>query len=198
MIRAPMGDEQYWSKAVANGWRSIEMAEAQLQKPPVVLQYEAQYVWNYTLDHPRQLLTQYARGDAIAALYNPFPKVLDAWELSNREAEAICLREGVQTCRDWRFDLQDLEHYQWCLWLVSLALLLQVEDSQWQRLLRLVGGGGPRCSARPAGGHAHPRAAPGRRRAAPSALRAPLARDECAAWACAGAVAARICGALVR
>jgi len=142
MIRAPMGDKLYWDERVANRTRSIEMAEAQLRKPPVVPQYEAQYVWNYTLDHPRQTLTQYSRGDAIAALYNPFPKVLDAWELSNREAEAICLREGVQTCRDWRFDLQDLEHYQWCLWLVSLALLLQVEDSQWQRLLRLVGGAG--------------------------------------------------------
>jgi hypothetical protein len=48
----------------------------------------------------------------------------------------------VQSCRDWRFNLQDLEHYQWCLWLVSLALLWNVEERQWQRLLTLVGGEG--------------------------------------------------------
>lgn len=142
MIRAPMGNRSYWERAVANGWRSIEMAEEQLKVPPVVSQYEAQYVWNYTLDHPRQTLTQYARGDAIRDLYNPFPKVLDAWELSNREAEAICQREGLKTCRAWTFDLRNLQYYQWCLWLVSLGLLFEIDEAQWQRLLVLVGGEG--------------------------------------------------------
>lgn len=142
MIRASMGDKRYWERAVANGWRSIEMAEEQLKSKPVVTQYEAQYVWNYTLDHPRQTLTQYSRGDAVRDLYNPFPKVLDAWELSNREADAICRREGVKTCRAWTFALSNLQYYQWCLWLVSLALLFEIDEGQWQRLLALVGGEG--------------------------------------------------------
>ena len=141
-IRAPLGDKRYWEEAVANVWRAIEMAEDQLKVPPVIAQYEAQYVWNYTLDHPRQTLTQYSRGDVIRDLYNPFPKVLEAWERSNQEAQVICQREGLKTCRDWTFSLHNLEHYQWCLWLISLAMLFEVDNAQWQRLLALVGGEG--------------------------------------------------------
>ncbi len=66
--------------------------------------------------------------------------MLDAWEWSNREADAICQREGLKSCRDWTFELRNLQHYQWCLWLVSLALLLQIDEAHWQRLLVLVGG----------------------------------------------------------
>ena len=142
MIRAPMGDLCYWEKAVKNGWRSIELAEEELKKPPVVTQYEAQYVWNYTLDHPRQTLTQYSNGDLVAALYNPFPKVLDAWELSNREAQAICEREDLKSCRDWSYELNNLQYYNWCFWLVGLALVFEIPDEQWQRLLALIGGEG--------------------------------------------------------
>lgn len=142
MIRAPMGDRHYWGERLKNRWRSIEMAEEELKKPPVVTQYEAQYVWNYTLDHPRQTLTQYSNGDLVVALYNPFPKVLDAWELSNREAQAICEREGLKCCRDWSFELCDLQHYNWCFWLVGLALVLDIPDEQWQRLSALIGGEG--------------------------------------------------------
>lgn len=142
MIRAPMGDRHYWSERFKNRWRSIEMAEEELKKPPVVTQYEAQYVWNYTLDHPRQTLTQYSNGDSIAALYNPFPKVLDAWELSNREAQAIYEREGLKSCRDWLYELTDLQHYNWCFWLVGLALVLDISNEQWQRLSALIGGEG--------------------------------------------------------
>ena len=142
MIRAPMGDRLYWSERIKNRWRSIEMAEEELKKPPVVRQYEAQYVWNYTLDHPRQTLTQYSNGDLGAALYNPFPKVLDAWELSNREAQAICERESLKSCRDWSFELSDLQHYNWCFWLVGLALVFNIPDDQWKRLSKSIGGEG--------------------------------------------------------
>jgi hypothetical protein len=120
----------------------MEMAEEQLKVPPVVTQYEAQYVWNYTLDHPRQTLTQYSRGDAIRELYNPFPNVLEAWELSNRAAEAICQREGISSCRDWDFKLSNLEHYNWCFWLVGLAMVFEIPDDQWDRLVALIGGEG--------------------------------------------------------
>lgn len=142
MIRAPWGNKQYWDQRVKNRLNSINMAEEQLKLPSGAPNYRAEYVWGYTVDHPRQTLTQYSRGDAVRDLYNPFPKVLDAWELSNREADAICRREGVKTCRAWTFALSNLQYYQWCLWLVSLALLFEIDEGQWQRLLALVGGEG--------------------------------------------------------
>ncbi|MGY0195951.1 PoNe immunity protein domain-containing protein [Leptothrix sp. BB-4] len=142
MIRAPMGDRGYWEKAVKNGWNSISMAEEQIKKPAGAPTYRAEYLWGLTQDHPRQTLTQYSRGDAIAVLYNPFPKVLDAWELSNREAEFIERAYNPGHIRAWEFRLDYLEHYNWCFWLVGLALVFDIPDDQWQRLNALIGGEG--------------------------------------------------------
>jgi hypothetical protein len=138
MIRAPIGDRGYWKKAIKNGWRSIEMAEDQIKKPAGAPAYRAEYLWGLTNDYPRQ----YSRGDAITALYNPFPKVLDAWELSNREAEFIEREYKPKHVRAWEFRLDYLEHYNWCLWLVGLALVFDIPDEQWQRLSALIGGEG--------------------------------------------------------
>lgn len=142
MIRATLGDKRYWEERVTNRWVSIEMAEEQLNKPSGAPTYRAEYVWGLTEDHPRQTLTQYSRGDAIAQLYNPFPKVLEAWEMSNREAEAIRRDHGLEKCRDWDFQLSNLEHYNWCFWLVGLALVFDIPEDQWARLLALIGGEG--------------------------------------------------------
>lgn len=142
MIRAALGDRKYWDQRVANRWRSIQMTEDQLKKPAGAPTYRAEYVWGYTQDHPRQTLTQYSRGDAIRDLYNPFPKVLDAWELSNREAEIITREYGLEKCRAWEFRLSYLEHYNWCFWLVGLALIFDIPDDQWRRLIALIDGEG--------------------------------------------------------
>jgi len=142
MIRAPLGDKAYWNERVANRWNSITMAEEQLKTPAVWKQYEAEYLWGYTQDHPRQTLTQYSRGDPIAQLYNPFPKVLDAWEQSNREAEHIEREYKPEHVRAWEFRLDYLEHYNWCFWLVGLALVFNIPNDQWDRLVALIGGEG--------------------------------------------------------
>lgn len=142
MIRAPMGDRHYWEKTVKNGWNSILMAEDQIKKPAGAPAYRAEYVWGLTKDYAELTLIQYSRGDAIGTLYNPFPKVLDAWELSNREAEFIEREYKPKHIRAWEFRLDYLEHYNWCFWLVGLALIFEIPDEQWQRLLALIGGEG--------------------------------------------------------
>lgn len=143
MNREIRGDEKYWNERIINRVNAIKMAENEIKKQPVVVpQYEPQYIWNYALDQPRLTITQYSRGDQIRSLYVPFPKVLDAWEFSNQKANAICQSEHIKTCRDWTFDLCNLEHYQWCQWLIALALLQEIDEVQWQRLLALVGGEG--------------------------------------------------------
>jgi hypothetical protein len=139
MIRAPRGDKNYWNERVVNRSRSIQMVEEDLKVPPVVTQYEAEYLWGYTESHLMLTLIHYSRGNAIRDVYNPFPKLLDGWENSNKEAQLICERDGIKGCRAWTFDLHNLQFYQWCLWVVSLALLFEVEESQWQRLLKLIG-----------------------------------------------------------
>lgn len=142
MIRAPLGDKSYWERAISNGWNSISLVEEALTKPSGNPAYRAEFVWGLTQDHPRQTLTQYSRGDAIAQLYNPFPKVLDAWELSNREAEFIEREYKPKHVRAWAFRLDYLEHYNWCFWLVGLAMVFDIPEDQWTRLVALIGGEG--------------------------------------------------------
>lgn len=142
MIRAPLGDKSYWERAISNGWNSISLVEEALTKPSGNPAYRAEFVWGLTQDHPRQTLTQYSRGDAIAQLYNPFPKVLDAWELSNREAEFIEREYKPKHVRAWVFRLDYLEHYNWCFWLVGLAMVFDIPEDQWTRLVALIGGEG--------------------------------------------------------
>ncbi|MCB6182926.1 DUF1911 domain-containing protein [Leeia sp. TBRC 13508] len=139
MIRAEMGDRRYWEKAVQRRWTAINSAEELIPLPSGNPTYRPQYVWNYAHQFPRLTLTQYSRGDVVSELYNPFPSVLDAWELSNQEAEKICREHGLDKCRDWTFELANLEHYNWCFCLVGLALILEIPDDQWRRLLALVG-----------------------------------------------------------
>ena len=140
MIRAPLGSSQYWEERVSNRWNSISVVEDALTKPSGNPTYRAEFIWGLTQDHPRQTLTQYSRGDSIARLYNPFPKVLDAWELSNREAEFIEREYKPKHVRAWAFRPDHLEHYNWCFWLVGLALVFDIPDDQWARLLALIGG----------------------------------------------------------
>jgi len=103
----------------------------------------------YTRDSPhnvqhrlRYMLTLYSSGAPIRDLPQHFPSLLDAWALSNRLSDEVCKEHGWPTCRDWDFSLSNLNHYNWCFWLVGLALALEITEAQWQRLIHLVGGEG--------------------------------------------------------
>ena len=137
MIRTPMGDKKYWTESIESYQRIIKDKRENLKlisKNPV---YEAEYVFSLSEKYARLLITNYSSGTLIPELSQHFPGLLDAWELSNRLSDEICAKENLTTCRDWDFSLSNLNHYNWCFWLVGLALTLEIPDSQWQRLLAL-------------------------------------------------------------
>jgi hypothetical protein len=138
-----MGDQAYWEEwtkfresALADDWERIGQPSAN----PV---YRPQYTFDTAKGgHLRLMLTLYSRGDPIRELAQYFPGLLDAWELSNKLAADICAEYKLETCRDWTFKLTNLNHYNWCFWLVGLALALEIPDDPWQRLLALIEGEG--------------------------------------------------------
>ncbi|MAM56187.1 MAG: hypothetical protein CMN25_02510 [Salinicola sp.] len=165
MIRAPMGDEDFWNRWVSFDEKTIDKKEAELKKVPENVEYEPQFVWDLAKSYYLEfILRRYSRGDDILELGQHFPGLLDAWELSNKLAYELNAQlepgqkwdhrrvfsgprltedaRGHSDPRAWVFELSNLNHYNFCFWLVGLALSLEVPDDQWQRLLALIGGEG--------------------------------------------------------
>lgn len=142
MIRSPLGTQAYWDKWVKFTQEVIQEKFELLDKPSVNPVYDPQYSFDLAVQHLKLILRQYSRGDNVVELSLCFKGLLDAWELSNKLTDELCAKENIEKCRDWTFSLHDLNHYIFCFWLIGLALLLDVPDDQWQRLLRLIGGEG--------------------------------------------------------
>ena len=142
MIRAPWGDQTYWEERTAFLSNAIEQKIEMLSVVSVNPAYDPQFSFDLSKYHLNLTLRRYSNGDPVCELAQHFQGLLDAWELSNKLADDICREHKLKTCRDWTFDLANLNHYNWCFWLVGLAIALDIPDDQWQRLLALIGGEG--------------------------------------------------------
>lgn len=164
MIRAPWGDAAYWDNRINKFVASLKADILTLQEPPKNPRYAPQFWFDHCKHAFRLLVLCYSRGDPIRELTQHFPGLLDAWELSNKLAAELNaqlkpgegwdhrhLLTAAQVSDDprshcdpraWVFELSNLNHYNWCFWLVGLALALDIPDDQWQRLLVLIGGEG--------------------------------------------------------
>jgi hypothetical protein len=142
MIRAQFGEQQYWEDRLDHWKDAIERSWKRISEPSKNPVYRPQYVFDTSIFQLRLLLTSYSFGAPISDLSQHFPGLLNAWEFSNRLSDEVCKEHGLQSCRDWDFSLSNLNHYNWCFWLVGLALSLEIPNDQWQRLLALIGGDG--------------------------------------------------------
>lgn len=142
MIRAPMGSIEYWHGRLKKFRETVQEHCDLSQTPPSNPVYEPQFQLNLCNYHVRLLLILYSSGAPIRELAQHFPGLLGAWELSNRLSDEVCAEHQLQSCRDWDFSLANLNHYNWCFWLIGLGLALDIPDDQWQRLLVLVDGEG--------------------------------------------------------
>lgn len=142
MTRASMGSREYWVGRVKKFRETVQEHSDLCQTPSANPIYEPQFQFNLSAYHARLMLLLYSSGAPIRELTQHFHGLLDAWELSNRLSDEICAEHQLQTCRDWDFSLVNLNHYNWCFWLIGLALVLDIPEDQWHRLLALVGGEG--------------------------------------------------------
>lgn len=164
MTRSPLGGQAYWDKWTTFGVKTIEKNAEIIAGPSGNPKYRPQFVFDLSVEYTRLIITCYSRGDPIRDLGQHFPGLLDAWELSNNLAAELNtqlkpgegwdqrhLGTAAQVSSDprshndpraWVFSLSNLNHYNWCFWLVGLALALELPDEHWKRLLALVGGEG--------------------------------------------------------
>lgn len=142
MTRDMMGDSSYWDGRVVAEIKSIANSLERLKVPAENSQYEPQYLFNLAEKYFRIMLLKYSRGDEVDGSMEYFSGLLESWERSNEESVKLCRENGVERCRDWIFELCNLNHYNWCFRLVGLALALNINDKDWRRLLNLISGEG--------------------------------------------------------
>ena len=140
MNRAPLGNTTYWDGRVKKFSERIEADKSNMGFKSKNPASEAEYWFNHARYSFRLIMMRYSRGDVIdALLQGSFVDLLDSWEHSNLRAVEWHRAGGPPDSRTWRFSLQDLNFYNWCFWVAGLALLLDVPDEQWTRVLALIG-----------------------------------------------------------
>lgn len=141
-MRDALGEFDYWDERIRKDCVWLEKSSKLLSAPSKNPEYGPQFTFDISIDVIRFILQKYSRGDEISSLKYSFSMLFDMWELSERLSAEICAKHDLDVCRSWIFSLSVLNHYNWCFWLVGLALTLDIADDQWQRLLILIGGEG--------------------------------------------------------
>lgn len=142
MKRAPLGSAEYWDGRVKKFQERIAADKSNMGFPSKKPGNEPQYWFNHARYSFRLIMLRYSRGDAVEhLLQGSFVDLLDSWEHANLRA-IEWQRAGGTVVRDWRFAFDDLNYYNWCFWVAGLALLMEVPDEQWNRLVLLIGNEG--------------------------------------------------------
>jgi len=140
MNRAPLGNTTYWDGRVKKFSERIAADKSNMGFKSKNPASEPEYWFNHARYSFRLIMLRYSRGDAIdMLLQDSFVDLLDSWEHSNLRAAEWHATSGAPDPRSWRFSLKDLNFYNWCFWVAGLALLLEVPEEQWTRLLALIG-----------------------------------------------------------
>jgi len=135
MIRAPIGKKEYWDKWIDHKHIYIKEVQERIKQPSGNPSYRPQYIFELVIDYLKLILRRYSRGDAVSELAQYFSPLLDAWEKSELLGKDVWTKEQQYTRHAW---VVNLDSYNHCFWLVGLALILEIPEEQWQRLLVLI------------------------------------------------------------
>lgn len=124
---------------IAASEREIALRRTDLMAASGDPSYRPQFVENLSRAFLTLLLRRYSRGDPIRNLAQYIEPLLETWEEAERLGQAVWTEAQHHSRRAWSVNL---DQYIRCFWLVGLALTLDVPDSQWMRLLALIGNEG--------------------------------------------------------
>jgi hypothetical protein len=123
-------DEAYFAERIRKLDQIVDDQTRKLKEQPEVYIKPAMFLYTNFRSRYQQIFLGYSTGEDLEQLKARMPAVVDAYEkyLNDKGATAT--------------DLADLDEYIVSLWLVSFAILFQVDDSPWQRLLACIGNEG--------------------------------------------------------
>ncbi|ULU27707.1 PoNe immunity protein domain-containing protein [Dyella terrae] len=139
MKRDSRGSITYWNQWISYKEKHIPEMWGVLRQTGGDEGYAPQYAFEIVRKHYELALQRYSRGDAVGDFKLLFSGLLDAWEESERLGEHVWTEEQRYMRHSWAVNL---DHYIVCFWLTGLALMLEIPDDQWQRLVALIGNEG--------------------------------------------------------
>nr|WP_282261064.1 PoNe immunity protein domain-containing protein [Stenotrophomonas sp. PS02301] len=137
--RDPRGSMSYWNTWTVFSESSIDAMWRQINEGVENEVYKPQFLFDIARRHADLLLYRHSRGDAVQAIASKFDGLLVAWEESDRVGAKIWDKETYLLRRSWA---KNLDFYNLSFRLIGMAILLDVPDSQWRRLLALIGNNG--------------------------------------------------------
>jgi len=135
LTRDPAHDRAWFDRWIAFDEREIALRSQDLQQPSGNADYRPQFMFDLAMVHLRTLLRRYGRGDPVDGLVQHLPPLIQQWEQAWELGRRTWSEAEFQARRRWS---GHLDPYVRALWLVSLALLLDLDDGHWQRLVALV------------------------------------------------------------
>jgi len=131
MKREPQADQSYLDEQVAYRVKTIKEFQELAQDPAIKPENLTKLRYDIFLKLYQLLILRYSQGAEIATLKQSFPSVVKALESyrSGKDAEPFVFE-------------QDLDDYVISLWLISLALIFEVDDHLFERLVASIDNSG--------------------------------------------------------
>lgn len=132
-------DNAYFDKSIDYDTRRIPEMERKARVPGVDRIYDAQYIFELFIQHYELLFTRYSRGDNLNELKSFLPEIVRVWEWAYAEETKVYSAENMVSRKG--FD-KNLDIYIISLWLISVALCLDVDDALFARMVAVADHGG--------------------------------------------------------
>ncbi|SRR5258708_6533749 len=124
--RETFKEQDFFDKEVIRNEQSIADFSRIASDPATTPDHRRQLLCSLFLRQVEQLILRYSRGESVSSLAVWFPQIVGALAAYHKEA-------GHSP-----YGFEELDSYVFALWLVSLAILLDVEESCLRDLLREI------------------------------------------------------------
>lgn len=139
MMRDALKNQVFWNKWTDHYKYEVDHRQKRLSSKFEREEYRPQYVFELSKTYLLLALHRYSRGDPATELAQYIEPLLHYWEESERLGNGVWTAEQRHIRKFWPVNL---DFYIDCFWLVGLALAVDVPDTQWTRLISLVGNEG--------------------------------------------------------
>jgi hypothetical protein len=139
MTRDGLKQSQWFDQWIAFAETAVSDSIATIAEPSKNPNYRPQYIWDLAFYNLKIAMRRYSRGDNVDALPKYIEPLLFYWEQSERLGKEVWSANQQHGRHSWA---QNLDFYIESFWLVGLALSLDVPETQWTRLISLVGNEG--------------------------------------------------------